>query len=110
MARARISGLRKIDDIRWSDVEDEPGVYLFYRRRHGPVRYVGRSDTSLYRRISGRPFTYYRYKHCDNDVEAYKWECTYYHRHYVEIGRHNQNHPAKPKGLKYAIKCDVCGD
>lgn len=106
MARERLSGLRRIDELSWQDVEDEPGVYLFYKTINGPCRYVGRADTSLRRRIAGRQYTYYRYKHTDDEVEAYYWECVYFHRFGDTID--NKNHPARPLG-EYSLECPVCG-
>ena len=73
MARQRLSGKRRVDEISWDDIGDEPGVYLFYLAVNGRPRYVGRSDTSLRTRIAGRDYRYYRYKHTDGDVEAYEW-------------------------------------
>lgn len=81
MVWGRLSGYRRIDEIYDHDVEGEPGVYLLSRTRSGPIRYVGRSDSSLYNRIRGRDYLYYRYKHCYNEEDAYHWECIYYHRH-----------------------------
>jgi hypothetical protein len=105
MAWGRLSGYRRIDELDEHDVEDEPGVYLFYRRIDGPVRYVGRSDTSLYGRIRYRDYVYYRYKHCADEEEAYHWECMYFHHHRDTID--NRNHPAKPWYSDSA--CPVCG-
>ncbi len=106
MAEYRISGLRRIDELSWHDIEDRPGVYLFYRTEGGPCRYVGRSDTSLRQRIAGRPYRYYRFKYCDDELEAYHWECEYYHRFIDTID--NFNHPAKPWGY-LDLECHVCG-
>ena len=105
MARDRLSRYRRIDEINWHPVEHEPGVYLFYRSIDGPVRYVGRSDASLYNRIRGREYLYYRYKHCPDHEDAYYWECQYYHRYADTI--ENRNHPAKPWYSN--ITCPVCG-
>lgn len=107
MAWDRLSGLHRIDELYEESVEDEPGVYLFYRTREGPVRYVGRADTSLRRRIAGRPYTYFRYKHADDEVEAYYWECRYFHQFRDTI--ENERHPRKPDGY-YDLECPICGD
>jgi excinuclease UvrABC nuclease subunit len=105
MAWGKLSGLRRIDEIYWHDVENEPGVYLFYRTINGPPRYVGRSDTSLRNRISRRDYLYYKYKHCQNVAEAYHWECEYFH--IFETTIENLNHPAKP--WYYDLPCHKCG-
>lgn len=106
MAWDRLSGLHRIDEIIWEDIEDEPGVYLFYKTWDGPCRYVGRSDTNLRRRIAGRPYKYFRYKHTSDEIEAYSWECQYYHRYIDTID--NINHPGKPWGYT-GLECPVCG-
>ena len=108
MARGKLSGLRRIDQIIWHGVGHEPGVYLFYKTQNGPCRYVGRSDTSLRNRIAGRDYRYYQYKHTDDDIEAYNWECKYFHK--FEGTLDNRNHPAKPSNLwYYDLRCPVCG-
>ena len=37
----RLGGWHRIDEIEYTTVEDEPGVYLFKKHVDGPVRYVG---------------------------------------------------------------------
>lgn len=106
MARERLSKFYRIDELYLVDVEDEPGVYLFYKTLGGPVRYVGRADTMLRRRIAGRGYTYFKYKNTDDEIEAYRWECAYYHRHIDTI--ENSNHPARPWG-EYGLECPVWG-
>ncbi len=106
MAEYRLSGYYRIDELYESDVEELPGVYLFYRTMGGPVRYVGRLGTSLRRRITGRPYRYYRCKYTYDEAEAYYWECRYYHQ--CEDTIDNINHPAKPSGYFYS-ECPVCG-
>lgn len=104
MATKRLSGLRRLDDVstRW-DVSDYPGVYLFYETQNGPLRYVGRSDTSLLNRIRGRGYRYYKYKHCSRS-EAFYWECRYWH-YWNPLD--NKNHPAEPSGTT-RIHCAFC--
>ena len=106
MARYKLSGLRRLDELSWHDVEYECGVYLFCETRIGPCRYVGRSDTSLRSRIRGRQYRYYQYKHCDDELEAYEWECEYFHRYEDTID--NKYHPARPSGYR-DLECPVCG-
>ena len=110
MAEHRLSRRRRVDEIFWSDVNNRPGVYLFFKTINGPPRSVGRSDTDLYRRVSGRPYRYYQYKHTNDDIDAYEWECEYYHRYFKSIKNENINHPAKPSGLKGSVVCPVCGE
>lgn len=106
MAWDRLSGLHRIDELVWDNIEDEPGVYLFYRTINGPCRYVGRSDTSLRQRIARRPYKYFQYKHTYDEGDAYYWECEYFHRYRTTI--ENVNHPAKPWGYS-DIECHICG-
>ena len=103
MVHRKIGGYHRIDEIYDDYIEDEPGVYLFYQTRTGPVRYVGRSDSQLYTRIRGRDYRYYRYKHCHNAKEAYYWECEYYHRYYDDID--NDRHPGKPRYSNCSCHC-----
>ena len=110
MAQYRLSRRRRVDEIIWSDVGRDPGVYIFFQTKDGPARYVGRADTDLYRRITGRPYRYYQYKHTLDDIAAYEWECTYYHRFYDTIRTNNVNHPAKPRGLRGLVECPICGE
>ncbi len=107
MARDRLSGFRDLDDISFHDVEDEPGVYIFFDEKDGEPVYVGRSDTSLFRRMEKRGYRYYRYKHCDTPEEAWIWECEYYHKHKDIL--ENINHPARPAGVG-DVPCPICGD
>ena len=104
MAWDRLSSYHRVDEIYDHDVEDEPRVYQFFKTISGPVRYVGRSGSSLYNRIRGREYVYYRYKHCYDDEEAYYWECEYYHRYEDTID--NWNHPAKPSYSN--SQCHIC--
>ena len=105
VASETLSGLHRIDELYDQPVEDEPGVYLFYKTLNGPVRYVGRADTKLRRRIAYRGYTYFRYKHIYDETEAYHWECVYFHR--FEDTIENINHPARPWGYD-ELECPCC--
>jgi hypothetical protein len=106
-----LRGKRHLDEVVFHrDVAHEPGVYIFYRTFNGPERYVGRTDTSLFNRIRGRNYRYYKYKHCDSDIEAYDWECKYWHDFQDTIDNsfiNGGNHPAKPVDTN--IYCTECG-
>ncbi len=106
MTQYRLSGLRRVDELKWHDVEPEPGVYILFKTLTGPPRYVGRADTSLRRRLRRRSYRYYRYKHTDDEIEAYEWECKYFHRFKKKI--RNAVHPARP-ALEYDLECRICG-
>ena len=110
MSGNKLSGMRRVDEVYFhKDVDHEAGVYIFYRTQNGPPRYVGRADTSLYRRIRGRDYLYYKYKHCKTEVAAYRWECKYWHRYQnsIENSYNNSgNHPAKPVGKN--VTCPEC--
>ena len=108
----RLSGMKHfieiIDDLK---VDHGAGVYILYLTRNGPPRYVGRSDKSLYNRLKDeKDFKYYRIKQCRNKIEAYKWECKYWHKYQNSIEnsyKRRRNHPAKPARLN--VRCPVCG-
>lgn len=106
MAWYRLSGLHSIDKLNWKNIENKPGVYLFYRVWNGPCSYIGRSGSNLRQQITGHPYNYFRYKHTYSEKGAYYWECEYYHRYIDTID--NINHPAKPPGYPDS-KCHVCG-
>jgi len=95
-------------------------VYRFYSTEHGPVKYVGRSDSPFSRasghyygigvygihsglggRVTWVDFRYIvgqgRYK------ASYEEECRQYHWHWPDL---NTNHPAK---RHWSWACPVCG-
>ncbi|MFA5032890.1 MAG: hypothetical protein WC614_07715 [bacterium] len=112
MSYNRLSRLNFLDMIYWDEnVVDIPGVYIFYKTKSGPPRYVGRADTNLYRRMKGRhwEYKYYRFKHCETEQDAYHWECIYWHKYQDTIDNSRQNggnHPANPKWKN--IYCPIC--
>ena len=110
MSGTRLSGRRKLVGVKdHLDVDHRPGVYLFYKTWDGPPRYVGRSGASLYGRIRGRGYTYYQFKHCRSDYDAYKWECRYWHLYEDSLVNSRANggrHPAHPQGTFHY--CPVC--
>lgn len=111
MPCTRLSGMRYLDEVYFhEDVDHEPGVYIFYKTNTAPPRYVGRADTSLYNRIRERNYRYYKCKHCDTDIDAYHWECKYWHDYQDTIDNSyakGGNHPAKPTGID--TYCRICG-
>jgi hypothetical protein len=107
----RLTGRRRVDEIYWHDVYDTPGVYVLYKTINGPPKYVGRSGSRVYSRLRGREYTYYQFKPCWSDYDAYKWECRYWHNHQETLDNARRNaghHPACPRGV--AHYCPVCGD
>ena len=126
--RTRLGAIRRLDEI--DDhygagiIGDYPGVYVFYQQQYEgrpPLpRYVGRSGSSVYRRIRGRfrthrdgGYTYYSFKPCNGDYAAYKWECRYYHRHKRRQDGgtlDNINHPAMPSDSSVNHYCPICGE
>jgi hypothetical protein len=109
MADIRLSRLHRIDEI-GDEIRHSPGVYLFYETNGGPVRYVGRSDSSLLNRIANRDYRYFKCKHCSSAIQAYIEECDYWHKHQNTIDNsaaNGGNHPARSEGSNR--KCPVCG-
>ena len=114
MQGTRLSGRRRMDEIyEHADVNDGPGVYVFYQTCDGPPRYVGRTINLRQRlRHSNRGFrdrgyTYYAFKQCSSDYDAFKWECRYWHEHQEDLDNVNSNggnHPARPGNHR----CPVC--
>jgi hypothetical protein len=101
------SEVRRLEEVpHHSDVQDKPGIYLFLNAFNGPVVYVGRSDTSLRRRISKRNYTYYIFIHCNTIHEAYWLECHFYH---LFPKLENYIHPRIPKGFNLISDCPECG-
>ena len=111
---SNLSGLKKLLEVSTNyRLEDRPGVYLLYKSVNGPVRYVGRSDTSLRSRLkwhrTNNEYKYYRFKHCSLK-EAYEWECKYWHKYKDTIDNSSDKygiHPASPNGKYWT--CPVCG-
>lgn len=111
---AKLSGFKNLADVSYDEqLENSPGVYLLYKTKGGPVRYVGRSDNDLRGRLkwhkSNNDYKYYRFKHCSLK-EAYEWECKYWHKyqHSIDNSFSNYgNHPATPMGKGW--KCPICG-
>jgi hypothetical protein len=98
-----------VDEIYRHDVYDTPGVYILHRRIDGSPRYVGRSGSRVYARLRGREYTYYQFKPCRSDYDAYKWECRYWHKYNDTLDNgwaNGGNHPAGPAGSNH--RCPVC--
>jgi hypothetical protein len=101
------SEVRRLNELNYhDDVQDQPGVYLFLNALNGPVVYVGRSDTSLRRRIRKRSYAYYIFIHCDTVHEAYWLECRFYH---LFSNLQNDIHPRIPEGFNLISDCPKCG-
>lgn len=74
------------------------------------VRYVGRSDTDLRRRLLEHledDYTYFSFSFAATPQEAFHGECAEYHRNYYNP-LDNEMHPDKPDALLYC-PCPVCG-
>ncbi|OLS25046.1 MAG: hypothetical protein HeimC3_16760 [Candidatus Heimdallarchaeota archaeon LC_3] len=87
----------------------EPGVYLLYKRKDGPVRYVGRSDTNLKRRLKNRMYARYHFQNTKSETEAYLLECILWHKYQstIDNSKYNGgNHPAKPYNMY--LSCPIC--
>ena len=75
------------------------------------VRYVGRSDTDLNRRLNehlGEPYTHFMRSYPSAAVYAYEKECLNFHDFGGSERLHNKIHPDKPEGYPH-LKCPRCG-
>jgi hypothetical protein len=77
------------------------------------VEYIGRSDTSLNRRLkehiqSGEPYPHFMYSIANSVPDAYRKECANYHA-YLDSGYrlNNARHPDRPDGHP-SLVCPVC--
>lgn len=76
------------------------------------VKYVGRSDTDLKKRITDHIgektyYTHFKYVEKQTPKEAFLHECKNYHDfHGVEGRLDNKEHPDKPNGIM--IACPYC--
>ena len=102
----RWSEVRQLDLLSHHiDVPDSPGVYAFFNALNGAVLYVGRSDTSLRRRIQNRGYKYYAYICFNSPYEAYIFESGFYHD-LKPID--NKIHPAPPRLGKFRNQVSFC--
>jgi hypothetical protein len=89
--------------------EDWPAAYQLFRSRWGPVRYVGRSDTDIRRRLLEHvregEYSYFYVEHKRDPVEAFFRECGWWHYHRSTI-ENDEVHPARPRGYRDA--CPKC--
>lgn len=114
-----MSVIRALDrEIIAKFVRPRPGVYILYASRQGPPRYVGRSD-KLYERLnwwttdkakeSWRDYNYFSFKYVKTNFEAFKAECSLFHRHFSTLDY--QNHPGRDKGCDWKCpKCNIFDD
>lgn len=82
------------------------GVYQLRRSRTGPVRYVGRSDTDVQRRLLEQvrqtDYSYFTVEHKGSSRRAWKREAHLYHYHRDDLD--NDAHPTPPAGMS----CPKC--
>lgn len=91
-----------------------PGVYLMGTRNQKSnmfeVRYVGRSDTCLQRRLSNHNHVYecdyFTHVLCSNPTEAFFKECYLWHALEDAPQLLNRIHPDSPKGT--GAECPFC--
>ncbi len=77
----------------WSVTEHtwrgRPGVYRLVHTRGGPVRYVGRSDSSVRKRLLRHArdgiYDYFYVEHKRTPIEAFSRECSLFHYHISNI-------------------------
>ena len=86
-------------------VPHSPGVYILYRTNMGAPAYVGRDDYRLFdalddHRRAGR-YKYFKFMVCNDPVDAFQWECMFWHKGQATIDNSESNggrHPAPPRG------------
>lgn len=72
------------------------GVYVL-TRDDGIYRYVGRSDTDVFRRLFswvGKDYTAFTFCLTPTAQQAYEMECQLYHQWKLQLD--NENHPDRP--------------
>ena len=75
------------------------------------VRYVGRSDTDLNRRLKeqiGKPYTHFMHSYPTAVVYTYEKECMNFHDYGGTGYLDNEIHPDKPEGYHH-LQCPRCG-
>jgi hypothetical protein len=85
-------------------VPHAPGVYIFYRTNMGAPAYVGRNDYRLYdaidtHRRAGK-YKYFKFMRCNDPVDAYQWECMFWHKGMSTLDNSEANgghHPRPPR-------------
>lgn len=98
----------KIDEI---VTKTSPGVYVLGHSDNNSfvVKYVGRSDDDLNKRLHDWVGEYARFKfgYFDSEKAAFERECRIWHNFGGPNGDlDNQVHPARPKGSNW--ECPVC--
>lgn len=96
-------------------VPHAPGVYILYRTNMGAPAYVGRDDYRLYdaidtHRLQGK-YNYFKFMRCNNPVDAYQWECMFWHKGQATIDNseaHGGAHPKPPRGESIACPYPGC--
>ncbi|MFQ5951451.1 MAG: hypothetical protein ACE5KH_05145 [Candidatus Geothermarchaeales archaeon] len=88
-----------------------PGVYRLAHSPYGsPVRYIGRSDTSVRRRLLRHVregvYDYFYVEHKETPPDAFERECNLFHYYRDEL--HNETHPGRPRG--YRGQCPRCSE
>ena len=91
----------------------KPGNYAYgYTRKSDNtfiVKYVGRSDSDLNKRIKhgiGK-YAQFKFSYAENAKEAFEKECQNYHDYGGDIGSlDNDIHPDRPEGKEY--ECPIC--
>lgn len=91
-------------------IDNKPGVYVLGNDKCGfDYKYVGRSDTSLKRRLLSHnylyQYEYFIYTYSNSPKEAFYLECKWWHD-CMDYKIVNKIHPASPKGSKY--ECPYC--
>ena len=85
-------------------------MYRLAHTRGGPLRYIGRSDSSVRRRllqhVRDGVYDYFWVEHKRTPLDAFRRECNLYHRHIRTID--NKVHPSRPRG--YRGQCPRCSE
>jgi len=86
------------------------GNYLLYDGT-SRIRYVGRSDTDLQKRLLGHvdepPYKYFKSSYVASPEEAFYKECEQYHECLASGFLLNKNHPDCPENMPH-LCCPIC--
>ncbi|HHG84659.1 MAG TPA: hypothetical protein ENJ82_07910 [Bacteroidetes bacterium] len=91
------------------------GIYILYRTNMGAPAFVGRDDFRLYdavdtMRLQGK-YHYFKYMRCNSAVDAYQWECMFWHKGQATLDNaetRGGKHPQPPRGESTACPYPGC--
>ena len=112
MIKHKISNFARLDGLRSAKEQlSRSGVFILYRTNAGNMpAWVGRAEFSLYNTLNGyvnHPvYKYYKFMPCKSAVEAYQWECIFWHSGKNSLDN-REIHPKKP--INFDVTCPFPG-